>query len=517
MNKLRAAIVLVGLATLLACGGDRDDSSQASARPDPPPAIADILNVVEGETAVTWQQFEELAKWHRTLRNWPPSDSRLLLHIGERDEKLADALLLYRDSDLETSVESAFVQYLTSTPKPVPPSAAHPDAEMWAQNYANRLSVAWPPAKGSFGLPYFPADDLESLKSKLILINRVRYGWDEVIPASIFAFSDNEKFNKQNAMWMAEMAALAYHSEAAVRAQLNLWGFAVDSSFKWLDNIDTGTQGFVVWNNSRMVVSFRGTKGFADMATDLMIKRDQVPWVAGGVHRGFSRAIDSVWKDVETVVGNELGNRKLFVTGHSLGAALAQLAAIRLKGSGEDVTAVYAFGSPFIGDDKFAKAYDSALAQRTFLHINHKDAVTRIPPRWLGFTPVATASSWLFVGAGHKMARLMDADESDVSADSPVGMTEQVVESMIDDLDNPDNDEVIRSWFAEADQDLRVANEFISLSPELLTAGSYDQTFETGRVDDHGINQYVFKLGCALLEERWQEETSKAKDESTGQ
>lgn len=514
MNKFRTTILLIGFATLLACGGERDDTSAASARPEPPPAIAAILEVVEGATAVTWQQFQELAKWHRTLRNWPPSDSKLLLHIGERDEKLADALLLYRNYELEASIESAFIQYLTSTPKPVPPSAPHPDAEKWAQNYANRLSVKWPPASGSLGLPYFPADDLKSLKSKLILINRARYGWDEVIPASIFEISDDEKFGKQNAMWMAEMAALAYHGEVVVREQLKLWGYAVESSFHWIDHEDSGTQGFAVWNGSRMVLSFRGTKGFTDMATDLMIKRDRVPWTAGGVHRGFSKAIDAVWEDVEKAVREGLGNRKLFVTGHSLGAALAQLAAIRLQGSGKAVTAVYPFGSPFIGDDDFAEAYDSVLAQRTFPHINHKDAVTRIPPRWLGFTPVATASTWLFVGADHEMSRLEEGDGL-VAEDEDSTSTDEQADLSAIDIDNPDNDDVIRSWFADADHDLRVANEFISLSPDQLTSGSYDQTFESGRVDDHGINQYLFKLGCAILEERWKEETAKAKDETT--
>ena len=517
MNKIRTTILLIGLATLMACEGERDDTSPASARPETPPAIAAILEVVEKETAVTWQQFQELAQWHRTLRNWPPSDSRLLLHIDDRDEKLADALLLYRNYDLEASIESAFIQYLTSTPKPVPPSALHPDAAKWAQNYANRLSMKWPPASGNFGIPYSPPEDLKSLQSALILINRARYGWDEVIPASIFAFSDGEKFGKQNAMWMAEMAALAYHDEAVVRKQLKLWGYAVESSFQWIDDKDSGTQGFAVWNESRMVLSFRGTKGFADMKTDLVIKRDHVPWTAGGIHRGFSQAINAVWEDVEKAVCEGLGNRKLFITGHSLGAALAQLAAIRLQGSGKDVTAVYTFGSPFIGDDDFAEAYDSVLAERTFPHINHKDAVTKVPPRWLGFTPVATASTWLFVGTGHEMSRLEEADGLVAEDEGSTSMDERAGQPAIN-IDNPDtadNEDVIRSWFGDADHDLRVANEFISLSPEELTSGSYDQPFESGRVDDHGINQYLFKLGCAILEERWKEETARARDETT--
>jgi hypothetical protein len=514
INKFLTIILLIGLAILSACGGEKEDSLATQSRPEPSPVIVEILQATEGKNVVTWRQFQRLAQWHRTLRNWPPADSSLLLLINERDDKLADALLLYRDSDMDGTIESAFVHYLTITHKSVPPSAPHPDADKWAQDYANRLSVKWPPAKGEFGIPYVPAHDLESLKSSLNLINKARYGWPEVIPASIFAFSDDKESGKQNAMWMADMAALAYHDEDVVRNQLRLWGYAVDSSFRWIDDADAGTQGFAVRNDSRMILSFRGTKGFTDMATDLLIKRDPVQWAAGGVHRGFSQAIDAVWVDVKDAIDEGRGNRNLYITGHSLGAALAQLAAIRLEGSGETVTSVYTFGSPFVGDNDFAEAYDSELAQRTFPYINHKDAVTRIPPRWLGFTPVATASTWVFINADHEMSRLEETNVLASGDEDSAGTDERSVGLTID-FDNPDNDDVIRSWFDDANNDLRVANEFIALSPDQLTSGSYDQTFNTGRVDDHGINQYLFKLGCAILEERWKEENALAKDEST--
>ena len=67
------------------------------------------------------------------------------------------------------------------------------------------------------------------------------------------------------------------------------------------------------------------------------------------------------------------------------------------------------------------------------------------------------------------------------------------------------------SVFEDAEVDLRAANEFIELSPDQLQSGSYDQRFESGRVDDHGISQYMFKLACAILDERWEEENAAAK------
>jgi len=513
MKKLRTAVLMIALVTLSSCGKEPTEPASAPMRPEQPPAITAVLDSVVGESAVTWEQFQELARWHRTLRSWPPADSRLLLSVREHDEKLADALLLYRDHDLEAFAKDAFIQYLTSTAKEVPSSTPHPDAESWLQAYADRLSVDWPPTQGEFGVPYSPAESVESLRSSLILINRARYGWDEVIPASIFGFKDNNTFGKPNAMWMAEMAVLAYHDEHAVRSQLALWDYPVDASFRWIEDLNSGTQGFVVWNQTRVILAFRGTKGFKDMKTDLLIRRKRVPWVAGGVHRGFSAALDAVWTQVESSLEDGLGGRKLFITGHSLGAALAQLAAIRLHGSGKTITSVYAFGSPLIGDDDFSSVYDAALAARTFPHINYQDAVTRIPPRWLGFSPVAIASTRKFVGPDHEMIRL--GGKEDLMPDTagfPGG--DNASDAQAIDVDNLENESVIRSWFEDAEQDIQVANEFLAIPPDQLTAGSYNQEFNEGRVDDHGINQYLFKLGCAILEERWEEETARAKNES---
>ena len=79
------------------------------------------------------------------------------------------------------------------------------------------------------------------------------------------------------------------------------------------------------------------------------------PWDQGGkVHRGFKAALSEVWTSLEKHISNlHRNNLKIWLTGHSLGAALATLAADRLG----NAQGLYTFGSPRIGDRDFKNQY----------------------------------------------------------------------------------------------------------------------------------------------------------------
>jgi len=64
--------------------------------------------------------------------------------------------------------------------------------------------------------------------------------------------------------------------------------------YKPFDNQDT--QAFIAANDEIIVLSFRGTSSKRDWFTDLDIKF--IPSKVGRVHRGFSEALDYVWKDL---------------------------------------------------------------------------------------------------------------------------------------------------------------------------------------------------------------------------
>ena len=127
------------------------------------------------------------------------------------------------------------------------------------------------------------------------------------------------------------------------------------------------------------VLAFRGTEParVRDLVTDADAFRTRCP-AGGTVHRGFFRAYGQVDTEVGAAVA-ELPDRRLFITGHSLGGALATLAALRLVNQNVPIAAVYTYGSPRVGDAAFKRAYNEPLGRRTFRHKNNNDVVTRVP------------------------------------------------------------------------------------------------------------------------------------------
>jgi hypothetical protein len=169
----------------------------------------------------------------------------------------------------------------------------------------------------------------------------------------------------------AEMARLAY-----VKGSADLTAFLARASFSLVRTADiAGTQAFVVTRGGDAVLAFRGTE--PDDPTDLGADADLVLVdLAGGgrVHRGFAHALDVVWSSISPVIP---AAARVLVTGHSLGAALATLAAVRLGGA-----RLFTFGSPRVGDAAFAARADRLVHERW---VDCADIVTRVPPEALGY------------------------------------------------------------------------------------------------------------------------------------
>lgn len=80
---------------------------------------------------------------------------------------------------------------------------------------------------------------------------------------------------------------------------------------------------------------------------------------------------------------------RLYITGHSLGGALAVLAAAHLcrkhpEHMQKKLGGVYTFGQPMVGDAAFADRCEKDFGDRLFRHIFHNDVVPRWPPRSTG-------------------------------------------------------------------------------------------------------------------------------------
>lgn len=160
-----------------------------------------------------------------------------------------------------------------------------------------------------------------------------------------------------------------------------------------------GTNAFLVMHTRRdeIVVAFRGTIGlgaglsaYFDWLNNFQAARvsDEL---LGNVHFGFHNALfdrmvtDNVWEALWRVMlrlraENALDGKKLYITGHSKGGALALLTAARLqKEFGITAAAVYTFEAPRAGTIDFARRY-TALGIPTFRFESRGDIVPHMPP-----------------------------------------------------------------------------------------------------------------------------------------
>ena len=201
-------------------------------------------------------------------------------------------------------------------------------------------------------------------------------------------------FSLANAHALVQAAGLAYHPPDEVTAQALVWGFG---QCKILDS--GATQGYVMANEHAIVVSFRGTQGkdLRDWVTNLDFDRIETP--DGMVHCGFNKAVDRVFEDLLVAVMKfRTQGQALFLTGHSLGGALATLTTLRLVNAGQSVTGLYTFGSPRVGDrtyfDRFNTALglnaalDTATLDRAFRIVNDEDIVPKLPFKATGYCHV---------------------------------------------------------------------------------------------------------------------------------
>ncbi|TCP70080.1 lipase family protein [Baia soyae] len=149
--------------------------------------------------------------------------------------------------------------------------------------------------------------------------------------------------------------------------------------------------GFIMENHDSIVIAFKATslKPF-DLSIDMDIYQTRFPWImgAGKTHRGFTYLYGLLRKQIFSTLSNLVtttSEKTIFLTGHSLGAALATLAAPDLTVNGPySRICVSHSGSPKVGDPRFADAYNSLVPQSIRITNLHDyiplNPVSEIPP-----------------------------------------------------------------------------------------------------------------------------------------
>lgn len=159
-------------------------------------------------------------------------------------------------------------------------------------------------------------------------------------------------------------------------------GFGEPESFV---HPETDTQAFGTYSSGDRIalIGFRGTQPdkVCDLATDL--EAHTITWTesAGRVHAGFAAAARGIMPQIKDWLDRECREHStLILTGHSLGAALATLAASVWR-----PTLLVTLGSPRVGDAAFAATLAGIGGARI---VDCCDAVTELPPEIPAYTHI---------------------------------------------------------------------------------------------------------------------------------
>ena len=167
------------------------------------------------------------------------------------------------------------------------------------------------------------------------------------------------------------IARLAYKDlDAEVRKEWKALGF---TSVKFFDI--EGAQAYVVGNKERITVAFRGTEPTekSDIFADLEATHER------GFHEGFYEEYEKLELKVHGEVALLMGRKKrpVYVTGHSLGAAIASIFCFHYP----TAEALYTYGCPRNATPSKGKE----LKVPHYRCVNNNDIVPSMPPALLWY------------------------------------------------------------------------------------------------------------------------------------
>lgn len=188
---------------------------------------------------------------------------------------------------------------------------------------------------------------------------------------------DRTTYSPVNAWWLAEAAMLAYHDQQAIREKLPA-SWALKAFFS-----NDGTQAYVAASATAVIVAFRGTEirnaaeFILDWITNFTLQLE--PEAGGQCHGGFIDGVNRVYSRVSEAIDQARApNLPVWFCGHSLGAALATIAARRYP----QAHALYSYGSPRTGDPAFCSSFPIPV----FRIANDRDMVPHVPGTAAGYS-----------------------------------------------------------------------------------------------------------------------------------
>jgi triacylglycerol lipase len=189
-------------------------------------------------------------------------------------------------------------------------------------------------------------------------------------------------FSKGLALFLADCCLQAYNKPGFNGA------FNVPTEYSLVDSIIAAPAGildyygFIMESSDSIVISFRGSRTNPDWIADVTMLQTNFQYtrIKLRIHSGFAAIYNTFRQQVMNVLNTLNSSKQLFVTGHSLGGALAVLCTLDAAANTAFKNPVmYNFGSPRVGNSKFVQVYNEVI-DNSIRIVNTNDIVPLLPP-----------------------------------------------------------------------------------------------------------------------------------------
>ncbi|HEU4963309.1 MAG TPA: lipase family protein [Bacilli bacterium] len=220
--------------------------------------------------------------------------------------------------------------------------------------------------------------------------------WAQLVEAA-YTYFDRNRHNVDPNPPQADALPTGWHVLANLRVKEVLGLFKEQELIGFIVQSDTDPE--------HLGIVFRGTDGVMDWVEDLEFRMEPFTLIPNGgkTERGFTNVYESVLVEkpgdpsatpqtldqfLETLHLEPYNAERVTVTGHSLGGAVAILAAVGLASKQPDLNLeIYSFAAPRVGNSEFVSTYN-ALVPNSFRVFNKPDLVPHVPPELLGYGQV---------------------------------------------------------------------------------------------------------------------------------
>jgi hypothetical protein len=231
-------------------------------------------------------------------------------------------------------------------------------------------------------------------------------------------FSLDREFHLGTAKAMAWLSQLAYETDEPKKIEdiLRIWDLrlvdeVISAEIRTVLPV-ASTHAFVAAGHAATFITFAGTdpvvlaNWISDFDTHL---------TSTGLAEGFAEAASIVLDRLREILAKiSNGEKRLFLSGHSLGGALAVVAASKLTSNAPiAVEAVYTFGMPRPGSSDFAREYNTSLGIRTYRLVHGGDLVPTVAPSEMGFRHVGRYLHCVSLGRFYEQGLATDTVSDD--------------------------------------------------------------------------------------------------------